>query len=67
MGVGLFSVIAGSFLADTTTDRSTGASKVAWLVSPSDRDAMRRTAAAALNGDIATGAIHLDPCTGQRK
>ena len=62
LGVGLFSVIVGSMLADATTERGTGASKVAGLFSPADRAAMRRAAAAALTGDIATGSIKLDPC-----
>ncbi|SEE47087.1 hypothetical protein SAMN05519104_6217 [Rhizobiales bacterium GAS188] len=67
LGVGAFSVIAGSILADSTTERGTGASKVAWFLSPTDRDAMRRTATAALTGDIATGSIKLDPCALPKK
>lgn len=62
-----FSVITGSILADTTTERGTGASKVAWFLSPTDRDAMRRTAAAALTNDIATGSVKLDPCNASPK
>lgn len=62
LGVGLFSVIAGSILADATTERGTGASKVAGMFSPADRAAMSKVAAAALTGDIATGSIKLDPC-----
>jgi hypothetical protein len=33
------------------------------MISPADRQAMRKAAAAALSGDIATGSIKLDPCT----
>ena len=62
VGVGLFSVIAGSLLADVTTERGSGASKVAWFLSPSDKAAMQRAATAALTGDIPTGSIKLDPC-----
>jgi hypothetical protein len=62
VGVGMFSVIAGSILADATTDPGTGASKVAWYPTTSDRDAMRRAASAALTTDIPTGSIRLDPC-----
>jgi hypothetical protein len=61
LGVGAFSVIAGNILADTTM-HGTGASKIAWFLSPTDRDAMRRTAAVALTSDIPTGSIKLDPC-----
>ncbi|MFI5014039.1 MAG: hypothetical protein ACHQAY_17005 [Hyphomicrobiales bacterium] len=67
LGVGAFSVIAGSILADATTERGTGTSKVTWFLSPADREAMRRTAAAALTGDIATGSIKLDPCALPKK
>ena len=67
LGVGAFSVIAGSLLADATTERGSGASKVAWFLSPGDRAAMRRTAAAALSSDIATGSIKLDPCAMPKK
>jgi hypothetical protein len=63
LGVGLFSVIVGSILADATTERGTGASKVAGMISPADRQAMRKAAAAALTGDVATSSIKLDPCT----
>ena len=67
LAVGAFSVIAGSMLADATTERGTGASKVAWFLSPSDRAAMQRAAAAALTKDIATGTIKLDPCNVAKK
>jgi hypothetical protein len=63
LGVGLVTVIAGSILADATTERGTGASKVAGMFSPADRAAMRRAATAALTGDVATGSIKLDPCS----
>ncbi len=68
LGVGAFSVIAGSILADVTTQRGSGASKVAaCFPSPSDRAAMQRAAAVALTGDIATGSIKLDPCALPKK
>jgi hypothetical protein len=67
LGVGVFSVVAGNILAEQTTQRGTGASKVSWFPSPSDREAMRRTAAAALLGDIPTGSIKLDPCALAKK
>jgi hypothetical protein len=67
LGVGTFSVIAGNILADTTVMHGSGASKIAWFLSPTDRDAMRRTAAAALTSDIPTGSIKLDPCALPKK
>jgi hypothetical protein len=67
LGVGAFSVIAGSLLADATTERGSGVSKAVWFLSPSDREAMRRTATAALSGDVATGSIKLDPCALPKK
>jgi hypothetical protein len=67
LGVGTFSVIAGSMLADATTERGTGASKVAWILSPTDRAAMQRAAATALTKDIATGSIKIDPCALPKK
>jgi len=67
LGVGAFSVIAGSILADATTERGSGASKVAWFLSRSDRAAMQRAAAVALTRDIPTGSIKLEPCTLSKK
>jgi hypothetical protein len=67
IGVGAFSVIAGSLLADATTERGSGISKVAWFLTPSDRAAMRRAATAALTGDVPTGSIKLDPCALPKK
>ena len=66
-GVAAFSVVAGNILAEQTTERGTGASKIAWFPTPADREAMRRTAAAALIGDIPTGSIKLDPCALPKK
>src|SRR5579871_1030916 len=67
LGVGTFSVLAGTFLADATTEHGSGASKVAWFLTPSDRAAMRRAATAALTGDVPTGSIRLDPCALPKK
>lgn len=67
LGVGIFSVLAGTFLADATTEHGSGASKVAWFLSSSDRAAMRRAATAALTGDLPTGSIKLDPCALPKK
>jgi hypothetical protein len=67
LGVGAFSVIAGSILADATTERGSGASRVAWILSPTDRAAMQRAAATALTKDIPTGSIRLDPCALPKK
>lgn len=76
LGVGLFSVVTASILAEGTTDRQSGASKVALVPSKSEREQFQRMAAqAARGGDIVTGSIglnnlnnvRLDPCTGDRK
>ena len=67
LGVGAFSVIAGSILADATTERGTGASKIAWILSTSDRAAMQRAATTALTKDIPLGSIKLDPCALPKK
>jgi hypothetical protein len=67
LGVGTFSVLAGTLLADATTEHGSGASKVAWFLSSSDRAAMRRAATAALTGDVPTGTIKLDPCALPKK
>jgi hypothetical protein len=66
-GVGAFSVIAGSLLADATTERGSGTSKIAWFLTPADRAAMQRAATAALAGDVPTGSIKLDPCALPKK
>jgi len=66
LGVTAFSVIAGSILAETSAQHG-GMSKLAWFLTPSDREAMRRTAALALTGDIATGSVKLDPCALPKK